>query len=259
MDKTSLVHLKKKLFIRSALISLDNLDGILGLNNYLSADEILLEIFKKALKEYEQTNPLILEMPISADQVRSCTAPNGFFEIKSNFSLYLKCMLPESRIILVPNSMPQWRIGTEYGTTNLASYYGGASAFPQPGAYDWALEYRKPYCCLAPGIIMGDIILRGICSRPIVPDFLPDRSFNPNSGDAAVYWMDVENGGSQENFFLDLCLVHLLDYIRQLKASVTLPNMPVDVLANVDSAYQEYRSRCDQFALQSGWKGELLY
>ena len=55
MDKTLLKDLKKKLFIRSALISLTSLDEILGLNDYLSADEILLEIFKKALREFEIT------------------------------------------------------------------------------------------------------------------------------------------------------------------------------------------------------------
>ena len=53
-------------------------------------------------------------------------------------------------------------------------------------------------------------------------------------------------------------MVHLLDYIRQLKASLQLPSVPVSILDNVDSAYQELRSRCDQYALQSGWYGELL-
>jgi len=58
---------------------------------------------------------------------------------------------------------------------------------------------------------------------------------------------------------MDLCMCHLLDYIRQLKASVQLPSMSVDVLVNVDSSYQELRARCETFALQSGWYGELLY
>lgn len=71
--------------------------------------------------------------------------------------------------------------------------------------------------------------------------------------------MDVETGGARGNYFMDLVMVHVLDYIRQLKAALTLPNMSIDILANVDAAYQELRSRCDQFALQSGWYGELLY
>lgn len=258
MDKTSLTLLKKKLFMRSALISLDSLDEILGLNSYLSPDEILLEIFKKALKEYEHNFPLILEMPISSEQVASCTAPNGFFEIKSNFSSYLKCLIPEWRIILVPSSIPQWRVSSGENT-GAGTYFGGSGSFPQPFAYTWALEYRRPYCCLSTGFMDRDVILRGICSRPIVPDFLPDKSFNPESESSAIYWMDVENGGARESHFLDLCLVHLLDYIRQLKASLILPGTPVDVMSNVDSAYQEYRARCDQYSLQSGWYGELLY
>lgn len=47
MDKTLLIDLKKKLFIRAALVNLTSLDEILDLNDYLSADEILLEIIKE--------------------------------------------------------------------------------------------------------------------------------------------------------------------------------------------------------------------
>lgn len=264
MDKTKLVQLKKKLFIRSALISLDNIDELLSLNNYLSADEILLEIFKKALSEYEITCPLIIEMPISSEQVKSCTAPSGFFEIKSNFSLYLRGELPEWMIILVPNSLPKWRIGgMSYGGGGYDNFFGGSGSLPQPGVYTDAIEYRKPYCCLNSGVLTGtfggDVILKGICSRPVVPDFLPDKTFNPDSENSAIFWMDVENGGARGNYFMDLCLLHLLDFIRQLKASLQLANTPVDVLSNIDNAYQELRVRCDQFAMQSGWYGELIY
>lgn len=102
MDKALLSDLKKKIFIRSALISLGSLDDILGLNDYLSADEILLEIIKKALREYELTNPLILDMKINRGQM--CTCPgagmDGYCEIKSNFTLYLDCKIGEDQIIL---------------------------------------------------------------------------------------------------------------------------------------------------------------
>jgi len=262
MDKTTLTDLKKKVLIRTALISLGNLEDLLGLNDYLSPDEILLEIFKKALKEFELTCPLILEMPISTEQVRSCTAPNGFFEIKSNFTLYLKCIIPEQRIILVPNSLPQWRIATRGAFSDPYNSYGGYGVLPQPLAYEYAVDYRRPYVCLNPGILNrmtdGDIVLRGICSRPIIPDFLPDKSFNSASENSAIYWMDVENGGARENYFMDLVVVHVLDFIRQLKASISLVNIPIDVLGNVDTAYMELRSRCDSFAATSGWYGELL-
>jgi hypothetical protein len=260
MDKTLLTDLKKKVFIRSALISLDSLDELLGLNNYLTADEILLEIFKKALREFEITEPLILEMPVTYQQlVCSCSGRPGWGEIKSNFTLYLDCAISEHRIILVPTSLPLWRAG-DYGGAIYNGYYSGSS-IPSPGAYQYFTDYQKPYVFISDiGMYQGtgEIYIKGIVNRPIVPDFLPDRSFNPDSKKSAIYWMDVETGGAKGNYFLDLCLVHLLDYIRQLKASISLPNMPVDVLSNVDSAYQEYRARCDQYALQSGWRGELL-
>ena len=64
MDKTRLVDLKKKILIRSSMLAISSLEEILGLNDYISADEALLEIIKKALREFEITLPLILEMKL---------------------------------------------------------------------------------------------------------------------------------------------------------------------------------------------------
>lgn len=264
MDKTLLVDLKKKVFIRSTLLGLTGLDELLGINDGLSGDEILLEIFKKALREFEITVPLILEMPVNSGQLCTCYGRPGWAEIKSNFILYLQCMISESQIILPPVSLPQWRVGDEGLATNLSSYYGG-STVPQPLAYTDFTEYQKPYLYIGDiGILTGQgsyqtIYIKGCCARPIIPDFTPDNKFNSTSTKGAIYWMDIETGGARGNFFMDLVMVHVLDYIRQLKASLTLPNMSVDILSNVDAAYQELRARCDQFALQSGWYGELLY
>lgn len=242
MEKTLLTDLKKKIFIRSALIAVGSLDEILGMNDYLSADEILLEIIKEALREFEETNPLILEMKLNKEQMSTCYGMEGFYEIKSNFTLFLDCMISEDQIVLVPNSMPMWR--------NLGSY-------PVAGGYSYFSEYRRPYIFLGDLPSNDQFYLRGICSRPIIPDFLPDKTFNPESNKAAIYWMNIEEG-ARANYFLDLCLCHLLDFIRQLKSSVQLPGMSIDVFGNVDSAYQELRARADQERLQSGWYGDLL-
>lgn len=242
MDKTLLTDLKKKLYIRSALIAIGGLNEILGMDDNLSGDEILLEIIKEALREFEKSNPLILEMKMNKGAMATCYGREGFYEIKSNFTLFLDCMISEDQIVLVPNSIPQWR--------NINSY-------PVPGSYTYFSEYQRPYVYLGDMPSNDQFIVRGICSRPIIPDFLPDRTFNKDSQKAAIYWMNVEEG-TQGNYFLDLCLCHLLDYIRQLKSSVSLPGMSIDVLGNVDSAYQELRSRCDQYELQSSWRGELL-
>ena len=53
MDKTNIVDLKKKLFLRSALIPIDGLSDLLDLNDTFSADEILEELFKKSLRAFE--------------------------------------------------------------------------------------------------------------------------------------------------------------------------------------------------------------
>lgn len=131
MDKTLLIDLKKKMFIRSAMLSIPSLNEILSLNDYLSADEILLEIIKEALREFEHSNPLILEMRVNRNQMCSCEnmGLSGYCEIKSNFTLFLDCKLAEDQIILVPNSLPQWRIST--------------LNYPGAGSYTYFTDYRK--------------------------------------------------------------------------------------------------------------------
>lgn len=255
-DKTLLSTLKKKLFIRSTILGIGSLDDLLGINDSISADEVLLEIIKKATREFENTTPLIWESTVDREQLIPCDSiGDGYYELKSNLLLWIKCMIPLNRVILVFNSMPMWRVSSN-GTGNAYSSFGGTSSYPQAGAYQYVMDYRRPYVFLD-DLPLTTIILRGVCSYPIVPDFLPDGSFNSASETSAIYFLDVENG-ARGNFYLDLCMVHLLDYIRQLKASLQFPNMSVDVLANVDAAYQELRSRCDNYALQSGWYGEFL-
>ena len=100
MDKAKLSDIKRKIFIRSSLIALSSIDEMLGLNDYLSSDEILLEIIKKALREFEISNPLILEMSINRAQMKNCYDRWGWAEIKSNFTLYLDCLIGEGQIVL---------------------------------------------------------------------------------------------------------------------------------------------------------------
>ena len=266
MLKTLLPDLTRKVHIRTTLLGISGLDSFLEINDGISGDEVLLEIYKKALREFEITCPLILEMPVNSAQLCTCYGRPGWAEIKPNFTLFLDCMISEHQIILLPTSLPSWRVGDVGVTTNLNNYYGGAST-PLPSAYTSFTDYQAPYVYIGDlGMMWGtgntmlsNIYIKGTVARPIVPDFTKDKNFNSASERGAIYWMVVETGGARGNYFMDLVMVHVLDYIRQLKAALTLPNMSIDILANVDAAYQELRSRCDQFALQSGWYGELLY
>lgn len=245
MEKTRLVDLKKKILIRSSMLAIDSLEEIFGLNTYLSTDEVLLEIIKKALREFENTIPLIHEMRINLNQMGTCyNLEPGWYEIKSNFTLFLDCTIAEDQIILVPTAIP------------LVRYFG---SWPTAGAYEFATDYRRPYIFLPDvlGYSNPEFYMRALCARPIIPDFTENKEFNPDSKKAAIYWLNVEEG-ADGNYFMDLCMVHVLDYIRQLKASVQLVAMPIEILNNVDIAYQELRARCDNYALQSSWKGQLV-
>lgn len=247
MDKVSLIDLKKKTYIRSALIALPSLDDLLGMNDNFSADEIFLEIVKRALREFELYHPLVLDMRLTKNQLCYNGGIPGYAEIISNFDLYLDCKIAEGDIILVPNSTPKW--STFYAGWGWPSAYGG---------FDYVTDYKRPHIFIQNLPFSFEyLLLRGICSRPIVPDFRSDRSFNPDSTKSAVYWMNAEEG-PLATYFIDLCLCHLLDYIRQLKSSIMLPSAGIDVMANVDNAYMELRSRCDQTLIQSGWDGQTL-
>lgn len=247
MEKARLVDLKKKILIRSSMLAISSLEEIFGLNDYLSADEVLLEIIKKALREYEITLPLIHEMRVNKGQMETCyNLGPGWYEIKSNFTLYLDCRIAEDQIILVPRATPMVRLDCSW---------------PTAGAWEYVSEYRAPHIFLGEGwepyIINQGFYLRGICARPIIPDFTEDKTFNADSKKAAIYWLNIEEG-AQGNYFMDLCMVHVLDYIRQLKASVQLVSMPMEIMNNVDAAYAELRARCDNYALQSSWYGQLI-
>ena len=228
------------------MLAISSLEEIFGLNDYLSSDEVFLEIIKKALREFENTLPLVLEMRVCKGQMGTCyNLGPGWFEIKSNFTLFLDCAIAEDQIVLVPRAIPMVRLDFSW---------------PTAGAYEYVSEYRAPYIFLGEGwepyIVGQGFYLRGICARPIIPDFTEDRKFNTDSNKAAIYWLNVEEG-AQGNYFMDLCMAHVLDYIRQLKASVQLVSFPMEILNNVDIAYQELRARCDNYALQSSWYGQL--
>lgn len=239
MDKTKLVDLKRKIFLRSALIPVEGLDEIFSLNDMFSGDEILAELFKKSLRNFEYHNPLIWESRVIKDQLCSCAGRDGYCEIRSNFeSLYLKCLIDEGQIILVPNAMPKIRL---------------AGSYPYPGTYMLPIDYDRPFINLG-SVMDNQFYIRGICSRPIIVDYTPDKQF---ADTGAIYWMNIEEGVLGQKF-LDQCMVDVLEYVRNLKGNMTLPNINVDIFNAVDIAYQQLKSELDQYYLQSVWRGDLL-
>ena len=117
MEKARLSDLKRKILIRSKMLAISSLDEIFGLDDNLSSDEILLEIIKEALREFEVTLPLIHEMRLNKGQMQTCyNLGPGWYEIKSNFTLYLDCKIAEDQIILVPTSIPKIRLDFSWPT-----------------------------------------------------------------------------------------------------------------------------------------------
>lgn len=249
MDKTLITDLKKKLFLRSALIPIDGLSDLLDLNDTFSADEILEELFKKSLRAFEFHYPLVTEFRISKDQLCGCRRSDGWCEIKSNFPLYLKCLISEDQIVLVPNATPKIRIATMSGS----SYYG---SYPYPGSYSTSapIAYERPFIYMGDMATYNQFWMHGIYSRPAIFTYNPDKTFSP---EGAIYWMNIEEGVLGQKF-VDQCMVDLLDYIRGLKSNLQLPSLPVQMFEACDVYYQQLKSDLDNFYLQSSWRGDLL-
>ena len=244
MDITKITALKKKMFLRSALIPIDGLSEILDLNDTFSGDEILEELIKKSLRAFEFHHPLITEFRVSRNQLCGCKRGDGWCEIKDNFKLYRDCLLGEDQIILVPNSTPKLRIAS-----------GGisSSSYPYPGAYYIPIAYERPFIFLG-DIVRTDFYMHGIYSRPIYVNYNKDKTF---SDDSAIYWMNIEEGVLGQKF-IDQCMVDLLDYIRGLKSNLQLPNLPISMFDACDNYYMNLKQELDQYYLQSNWRGELL-
>lgn len=236
MQKVYLADLKEKIFKRTALIPILGLSEILGLNKYLSGDEIMAEIFRKSLSNFELYHPLILEMTVYFD-INKPSGRKGYYEFTSNFQTYLDGKLDEDQIILVPNSINGIRI---------------TGAYSSAGNYFRCGDYEKPYIQL-PMVASGTYVVRALCSRPLVESYTPDRLFDEK---AAIYWMDYN--GVIGKVFLDQVLCDLLEYIRNLKGNFNLPNFPVDMFSAVDIAYQQCKQDLDQYYLQSNWMGDLI-
>ena len=249
MDITKVNDLKRKIFLRSALIPVNSLNDILSLNDNFTADEILTEIIKKSLRAFEYHYPLVTEFKVHKSQLCGCKRGDGWCEIKSNFKLFHECKIGEDQIILVPNATPKLRIAASSG---MGDYYG---SYPSAGNYSTSdpVAYERPFIFL--GNNLYDVFyMRGIYSRPAVFDFEPDNSF---SGTSAIYWMNIEEGVLGQKF-IDQCMVDLLDYIRGLNSNLSLPSMPVQMFGAIDTYYMNIKQELDNFYLQSSWRGDLL-
>lgn len=244
MDTTKITALKKKMFLRSALIPIDGLSEILDLNDTFSGDEILEELIKKSLRAFEFHHPLITEFRITKDQLCGCKRSDGWCEIKDNFKLYRNCLIAEDQITLIPNATPKIRVAS-------SGIY--SSSYPYPGSYYIPIAYERPFIFLG-NTYQTDFYMHGIYSRPIYFDYNEDRSFADSS---TIYWMNIEEGVLGQKF-IDQCMVDLLDYIRGLKSNLQLPNMPISMFDACDNYYMNLKQELDQYYLQSNWRGELL-
>lgn len=247
MEKVLLKDLRDRVYKRAALLPIPFLQEILDLSDNFLGDEILEELFTQSLQKFEYYHPLILEMKIyfgitnplpGGCCTAGCSERPDYYKITDNFKLYLEGRIDEDQIVLVPNSI----IGVR--TPN---------SYVSPGNYFRPNDYDRPYLQMA-WATGAQYVVRGICSRPLVADYTPDKKFTDK---AAIYWLNIREGvlGAK---FLDQVLCDILEYIRNLKANSALPNFPIEIFGAVDVQYQQLKQELDQYYLQSLWRGELI-
>ena len=237
MEKILLSNLRDKIFKRSALIQVNGLRDILELNDEFSGDELFTEIVRRSLANFEYYHPLILEMKIYYDeQSENSSERPMYFKMVDNFNCYLDGRLSEDQITLIPNSVNGIRTQGSYTTV---------------GSYFRQTDYDRPYLQIAWGV--GRYVVRGICNRPLIESYNPDKTYNDK---ASIYWMTFD--GVRGKVFLDQVLCDTLDYVRSLKSNIVLPNFPAEIFGAADIAYQQIKMELDQYYLQSNWRGDLL-
>lgn len=235
MEKVYLHTLRDKIFKRIAMIPIDGLQEILDLNDHFTGDQILYEIFYEALRTYENFHPLFLEMKIYYKN--DSGGYPGFYEMKDNFDLYIRGLISEDQVQLIPNSIQGIRM---------------VGSYVSPGNYFRATDYNRPYLQSA-WTSDGWYIVRGICNRPIVQAYTLDYKFQPP---AAIYYASLD--GAMGKALIDQCTVNILEYIRNLKMNFMLPNFPVDIFSAADIAYNSLKTELDQYYYQSTSRGELI-
>ena len=235
MEKVYLHTLRDKIFKRITMIPIDGLHEILALNENFSGDQIVYELFYEALRTFENYHPLFLEMNIYYSN-ESSKRP-GYCELQDNFDLYIRGMISEDQITLIPNSIQGIRLPGSYVS---------------PGNYFRVTDYSRPYLQSA-WTSDGWYIVRGICNRPIVEAYTLDYKFQPP---AAIYYMSLD--GAMGKALIDQCTINILEYIRNLKMNFMLPNFPIDIFSAADIAYNSLKTELDQYYYQSLSRGELL-
>jgi len=198
-------------------MGIPSLEELLDINDVVSSDELLGEMVKDTLREFEHYQPLVLT------QRTYITTTNGEAILTDNFQAFLDNNIEEKDINLIPNAI----IGISV-TKNLR----GATNKIRRFDYSNAPVIKELF------ISSGIYNIRGVFNRPFIEEYDTAGVARPEN---AIYYLDIRRG-QQSARFLDACYMRLLTYIINLKNSLVIPNLPVDLFSQVESEYSRIES-----------------
>ena len=233
MDKVLIKDLMKDTFRRSTLLAIPNLKDLLALNDNFTPQEVFFGIVKDALQTFEKYEPqyMMTKVYIDLDE-------NRMFKFESNFDAYLKGILPEDSVCLIPTAIMGIST-TRY--TDAGSLYRTFHYDPPMLSEFWYGSKTYFMCYLA--------------NRPIVEDY--DSVTKDYTDKCAIYYM-TKDLGSKYKIFRDQVYLELCRYILNLKKNMDLQNLPVDLYRGLEEDMQNVQRDVENFYMNSATSGQYI-
>lgn len=236
MTKIDLNDLKKYLLLESADIFLIDLSELFSFNPYIRSEEVVTNIIRRGLREWEFYLPLFIDIPMYQSQMQ-----NNQYTFVDNFHDWMDGIIDESQIVLVPNSINKINIG----------------------GYNYAMSGSRVFTYKAPTmkfigvpVVVGwntYTSVYGICNRPLVAKYNEDGSY---TGDSGIYFFPPQ--GVDFLKFRDCCMMKLMQYVVDLKGNLQLPNLPIELFQNAENRFSILKGDMEDWFRSSLNKGYLV-
>lgn len=228
INKVTLMELFKDTFRRSALISIPDVSDLLEVKESMFTKwEIFYSIVRDALKNFEYHYPLSLVQKIFI----SVDTKSRKAQINSNFDAFLKGIITEDQVVIMPASINSMSI----------SYYT-ASTIPLR-----EFRYNPPEitdCWYA----SGSYYMNCICKRPF-PEQYDEVSGLPT--DNCAVWYLNKDQDTQYSIFRDEVYLQTCRYYLNLKKNMNLQNLPIELFQGIEEDKNEIQSKLDNIYQQA--------
>jgi hypothetical protein len=234
INKVTLKELFKDTFRRSTLISIPNISDLLEVDKSMYTKwEIFYQIVRDALKTFEYYYPLTLIQRIYIE-IDSITR-KGY--INGNFEAYLKGIVTEDQIVIVPAAI-----------VGISSSHFTASTYPLRN-----YRYNPPEitdCWYS----TNTYYVNSICKRPF-PELYDEVTKEPTE-QCSVYYLN-KDVDTQYSIFRDEVYLSVCRYLMNLKKNMALQSMPIELFQGLEEDYNNLNSKQDniyqQAATHSYW------